>query len=150
MNRQFDPIDLHVAQRLKLRRSLLGFTQDRLAQAVGVSFQMVQKYEKGESRVGASRLMKIAEALDVPVSWFFEGCRPVNLAVAEETPAFDEDVLSRRETTDVLKAYYALPESMRKHVLGMMKGLAGGMSQADDEGDLALVDIDTEPQIDRS
>ena len=133
MNRQSDPIDLHVAQRLKLRRSLMGLTQDRLAQAVGVSFQMVQKYEKGESRVGASRLMKIAEALDVPVSWFFEGFRNPAMAVAEDTPALDDEIFSRRETMDILKAYYGLPETLRKHVLGMVKGLQAGPDGALDE-----------------
>ncbi len=134
MSRQSDPIDLHVAQRLKLRRSLMGFTQDRLAQAVGVSFQMVQKYEKGESRVGASRLMKIAEALDIPVSWFFEGFRNPSMVLAEEAPVLDDEIFSRRETMEILKAYYGLPETLRKHVLGMVKGLQNGPdSSADDD-----------------
>lgn len=112
----------------------MGFTQDRLAQAVGVSFQMVQKYEKGESRVGASRLMKIAEALDIPVSWFFEGFRNPSMVLAEEAPVLDDEIFSRRETMEILKAYYGLPETLRKHVLGMVKGLQNGPdSSADDD-----------------
>lgn len=122
-----DPIDGHVGARLKLRRTMLGWSQEKLGHAIGVSFQMVQKYERGACRVGASRLMKIANALDVPVSWFFEGggnATPLPvLKVAEDKPTLDETVFERKETLDLLKAYYALNETMRKHVLGMIKGL---------------------------
>lgn len=121
-----DPIDGHVGQRLKLRRNMLGWSQERLGTAIGVSFQMVQKYERGSCRVGASRLMKISNALGVPVSWFFEGAGGgalPRLAVAEDKSALDENVLHSKETLDLLKAYYALNDAMRKHVLGMVRGL---------------------------
>ena len=69
-----DPVDLHVGGRIKQRRLLLGWAQTRLARALGITFQQVQKYEQGLNRVSASRLWRIAEALDVPVSFFFDGC----------------------------------------------------------------------------
>lgn len=121
-----DPIDTHVGQRLRLRRTMAGMSQERLGEAIGVSFQMVQKYERGDCRVGASRLMKISNALSVPVSFFFEGFTGIGasmMTVAEEKKALDEKVFQNKETIDLLKAYYALPETVRKHVLGMVKGL---------------------------
>ncbi len=128
MNRVADPIDSHVAQRLRLRRELAGFTQDKLGQAVGVSFQMIQKYENGNSRVGASRLLKIAKVLGVPVAWFFEGFASVGEAapsygMAQPLAELDDSVFQKRETLDLLKAYYGLPESLRKHVLNMVQGM---------------------------
>lgn len=121
-----DPIDTYVGQRLRLRRTMTGMSQERLGDAIGVSFQMVQKYERGDCRVGASRLMKISSALGVPVSFFFDGFQgatPLSLAVAEDKRGFDDKLLHSKETIDLLKAYYALPEAVRKHVLGIVKGL---------------------------
>lgn len=122
-----DPIDTHVGQRLRLRRTMTGLSQEKLGEAIGVSFQMVQKYERGDCRVGASRLMKISDALNVPVSFFFEGfqdARPEGLRlVAEDKNTLDEKIFQNKETIELLKAYYALPEAVRKHVLGMVKGL---------------------------
>jgi transcriptional regulator with XRE-family HTH domain len=121
-----DPIDTHVGQRLRLRRTMTGMSQERLGDAIGVSFQMVQKYERGDCRVGASRLMKISAALGVPVAFFFEqfqGTPPAAMSVAEDKKSLDEKMLHSKETIDLLKAYYALPEAVRKHVLGMIKGL---------------------------
>lgn len=128
MYRRADPIDAHVAQRLRLRRELTGYTQDKLGQAVGVSFQMIQKYENGNSRVGASRLLKIAKVLGVPVAWFFEDfslsaeASPA-LGLAQPKAQLDENLLQKRETLELLKAYYALPETMRKHILTMVQGM---------------------------
>ncbi len=125
-----DPIDVHVGSRIKLRRSLTGTTQGKLADAVGVSFQMVQKYEKGDCRVGASRLVQVARAMQVPVAWFFEGFKAADgqphasgMMVAEDTASIDDNQLHSKETLDLLKAYYALPENVRKHFLNMIKGL---------------------------
>lgn len=131
-----DPIDTHVGQRLRLRRTMAGMSQERLGEAIGVSFQMVQKYERGDCRVGASRLMKISSALSVPVSFFFEGFSgavPAGMSVAEEKKALDDKVFQSKETIDLLKAYYALPESVRKHVLGMVKGLDKETASDDDK-----------------
>ena len=129
MSRRADPIDAHVSQRLRLRRELAGYTQDRLGQAVGVSFQMIQKYENGTSRVGAGRLLKIAKVLEVPVAWFFEGFQPLSgdspaLSMAQPKGFLDESLLQKRETLELLKSYYKLPDAMRKHVLGMVQQMA--------------------------
>lgn len=125
-----DPIDVHVGQRLRLRRTLLGLSQEKVGEAVGVTFQMIQKYEKGACRVGASRLQQLAHVLDAPVAWFFDEfndgrAKRVASLVAEDKAHLSEDVLTQKETINLLKAYYALPEDQRKHVLAMMKGLAG-------------------------
>lgn len=121
-----DPIDITVGQRLRQRRLLVGQTQEQLAESIGVTFQMVQKYEKGSCRVGASRLSQIARALNVPVAYFFDNgqtAKPLS-KVAEDTTHLDDDILSQKETIDLLKAYYALPEAARKGILTMAKGLA--------------------------
>src|SRR5262245_32884555 len=120
--RSHDPIDVHVGQRLKARRQLLGISQDKLGGAVGVSFQQVQKYESGTNRVGASRLMQIAKVLGTSVAYFFDGFsgdKTAKLAVAEDKPKMDESVFTKKETIDLLKAYYALPESVRPQVTKM-------------------------------
>lgn len=126
MRKTMDPIDGHVGQRLRLRRSMLGLSQEKLGEAVGVSFQMIQKYERGDCRVGASRLMKIAQTMQVPVAWFFEGQDVpalAKMALAEDKNVLDESVFQKKETLDLLRAYYALPDAIRRHVLGMVRGL---------------------------
>lgn len=129
VKRMQDPVDTHVGKRLRTRRTMLGLSQEKLGEAVGVTFQMIQKYERGACRVGASRLQQMAHALDVPVSWFFEdygqaaSVQPI-LKVAEDRTALSEDIFTKRETIQLLKAYYSLPEESRKHVLNMVKGLS--------------------------
>lgn len=121
-----DPIDAYAGQRMRMRRGLLGWSQDKLAQAIGVSFQQVQKYENGTNRMGASRLMNVAQVLGVPVAYFFDGFQeggsPMPM-VAEEASTLDDTIFEKKETLDLLKAYYALPEAARKHVIGMLKGM---------------------------
>jgi transcriptional regulator with XRE-family HTH domain len=135
MYRRADPIDAHVAQRLRLRRELAGYTQDKLGQAVGVSFQMIQKYENGMSRVGASRLLKIAKVLGVPVAWFFEDFNAMGeTMLAQPKAQIDESVFQKRETHELLKAYYALPEAMRKHILTMVQGMKTEEASATPKG----------------
>ncbi|MBI1308393.1 MAG: helix-turn-helix domain-containing protein [Proteobacteria bacterium] len=137
MPKHRDPVDLHVGLRLRLRRNMLGLSQDKLGSAIGVSFQMVQKYERGDCRVGASRLMKIAQSLDVPVSWFFEGFAgkdAKSMRVAEDKATLDEGMLHSKETMDLLKAYYTLPEKLRRNVLTMMKTMQDDKNGKDDEG----------------
>ena len=121
-----DPIDVHVGKRLKQRRTLIGLSQEKLADALGITFQQIQKYENGANRVGASRLFQIGRALDVPVSFFFDGYSPNNhLAVAEDTPNLDDDLMTQRETLTLVKAYYSIEnEKVRKKVLDMIKSMA--------------------------
>src|SRR5581483_7170214 len=99
-----DPIDIHVGSRIRLRRKMLGFSQERLGAALGLTFQQVQKYERGTNRAGASRLYELSKILDVPISFFFDDQDPVRApAMAagfaeEEASAYRPDPLKQRET----------------------------------------------------
>jgi len=83
--KQPNPIDVHVGSRLKLRRTMMGMTQEKLGEQLGVTFQQIQKYEKGTNRIGASRLQEISDILGAPVSYFFEEASPLTLPKAENT-----------------------------------------------------------------
>ncbi len=130
------PIDLHVGQRLRQRRCLLGLTQQRLAAAVGIKFQQIQKYESGANRVSASRLWALAQALDTPVSYFFENLPEVRDDDAiplvngaggprNDNGALEPQILSNKETIDLVRAYYHLSEEPRRRLLDLAKTLAG-------------------------
>lgn len=117
-------IDLHVGKRLRRRRRLLGLTQQQLAESVGIRFQQIQKYECGANRVSASRLFELAESLDVPVQYFYEG-----LSQRDESPSetgLSADILSQKETMDLIRAYYRLGERPRKRLLELAKSLEPG------------------------
>jgi len=131
------PIDVHVGSRIRLRRTLLGMSQERLGEALGLTFQQVQKYERGVNRVGASRLFDLARVLDVPISFFFDdmpeviareyGGPTVRRAVgfAEPQEGFDDETLHRRETLELVRAYYRITDpSVRKRVFDLIKSLA--------------------------
>ena len=113
-------IDLHVGKRLRWRRRLLGLTQQDLASQVGVRFQQIQKYECGANRVSASRLFELAESLDVPVQYFYEGLSQRDESDADTLSA---DILSQKETMDLIRAYYRLGERPRKRLLELAKSL---------------------------
>jgi transcriptional regulator with XRE-family HTH domain len=131
------PIDVHVGSRIRLRRTLLGMSQERLGEALGLTFQQVQKYERGANRVGASRLFDLARVLDVPISFFFDDM-PEPLATTYGSPAarralgfaeaqegFGDDTMSRRETLELVRAYYRITDSaVRKRVFELIKSLA--------------------------
>ncbi|WP_306252590.1 helix-turn-helix domain-containing protein [Parvularcula sp. IMCC14364] len=125
------PIDLHVGQRLRQRRCLLGLTQQRLAASVGIKFQQIQKYESGANRVSASRLWALANALETPVSYFFEDLPGVEHHSAEadaprtENGTLAPQILSNKETIDLVRAYYHLSEEPRRRLLDLAKTLAG-------------------------
>ncbi len=98
------PVDVHVGKRIRHRRWLVGMTQQQLAECVGIKFQQIQKYETGANRVSASRLWDIAEALDVPVSFFFEGIENESAAeegAAESVPA---DIMGDKEALDRVRS----------------------------------------------
>ncbi|MEO1040257.1 MAG: helix-turn-helix transcriptional regulator [Pseudomonadota bacterium] len=116
-------IDHHVGKRLRRRRRLLGLTQQQLAQAVGIRFQQVQKYECGANRVSASRLFELAEALDVPVQYFYEGLQGRGESAAPEGEDLAPDILSQKETVDLVRAYYKLNERPRRRLLELAKSL---------------------------
>src|SRR4051812_22598548 len=103
------PIDVRVGGRLRLRRNMLGLSQEKLGEAIGFSFQQVQKYERGVNRIAASRLFELSQVLDVPVSFFFDDTDPLRAPVmggfAEPpTEAFEADPLRKRETLELVRA----------------------------------------------
>jgi len=135
------PIDIHVGSRIRLRRTLLGMSQERLGDALGLTFQQVQKYERGVNRVGASRLFDISRVLDVPISYFFEDMpegmsegpvsgprgRMYGFAEPHQEPfnAGVDDQLTKRETLELVRAYYRITDpAMRKRMFDLMKSLA--------------------------
>ncbi len=127
------PIDVHVGFRVRLRRNLLGMSQEKLGRAIGLTFQQIQKYERGVNRVGASRLFHLSRALDVPVSFFFEDLSPAAAGGGKrrarglsEAPAsaLQPDSLSKRETVELIRAYYQVTDpKLRKRVLDLLKAL---------------------------
>lgn len=117
-----DPTDQHVGQRLRQRRQALGMSQDKLAQAVGVSFQQVQKYENGTNRMGAGRLKQVATALEVPLTYFFDQDHAPLLKVAEDIP-LTEDILGSKESVEVLTGYYSLDSEQRAEVIALIDRL---------------------------
>lgn len=128
-----NPVDVHVGGRVRLRRTLLGMSQEKLGEAIGLTFQQVQKYERGANRIGASRLFDLSRVLDVPVSFFFDDMPD---SVASRSPALtrgptvseqstDPDPLAKRETLELVRAYYRISDPLvRKRLFEMTKALA--------------------------
>ncbi|MDP8916874.1 MAG: helix-turn-helix transcriptional regulator [Pseudomonadota bacterium] len=117
-------IDLHLGKRLRRRRRLLGLTQQQLASAVGVRFQQIQKYECGANRISAARLWELSEALEVPISYFYEGLEDAAVnSAANDAVRRSEQVLARKETLDLVRAYYKLGERPRRRLLDLAKSL---------------------------
>ena len=120
-----DDTDLHVGKRLRRRRRLLGMTQQDLASQVGVRFQQIQKYECGANRVTASRLFDLSRALNVSVQYFFDGFIPADSpeAVANDSDQLEGEILSQKETLELVRAYYRLGERPRRRLLELAKAL---------------------------
>ena len=132
-----DPVDVYVGQRLRQRRTLLGMSQEKLAQTFGVSFQQVQKYERGANRISASRLHLLTQILDVPVTYFFDGLPNhagevpfSSLPASPEAP--ETDRVASRETLELVRAYYRIPShSVRKRLVDLARALG-----RDEDGDV--------------
>jgi transcriptional regulator with XRE-family HTH domain len=130
--KQASPIDVQVGTRVRLRRMLIGMSQERLGEMLGLTFQQVQKYEKGVNRIGAGRLFQVAHILGVPIDYFYEG---VNGSL-EETPGFAEpgagsppvmEFLSSGEGLQLSLAFMKIKDpKVRKRVLDLVKSLADG------------------------
>src|SRR5689334_21165977 len=108
-----NPTDVQVGARLRLRRNMLGLSQERLGEAIGLTFQQVQKYERGANRIGASRLHELSRVLDVPVSFFFDDTDPrrapaVGNCAELPADAFESDPLRKRETIELVRAYFSI------------------------------------------
>ncbi len=115
------PTDVHVGGRVRMRRMLLGMSQTKLGDALGLTFQQIQKNETGINRIGSSRLYQLSHILDVPVAYFFEGLEGDLLA-----ESFN-NVMSKRETLELVKAYYRIPDSaVRDALRKMAKAMAKG------------------------
>jgi transcriptional regulator with XRE-family HTH domain len=126
-----NPVDAHVGSRVRLRRMLLGMSQERLGESMGLTFQQVQKYEKGVNRIGASRLFQISRILDVPVQFFFEeaphigdGTSARGMAEAD-SEAFILEFLNSREGLELNRAFVKIPDAkVRKSVVDLVRALS--------------------------
>ena len=119
-----DEIDIHLGRRLRRRRRLLGLTQQELAHACGVRFQQIQKYECAANRMSAARLWQLAEVLEVPVSYFYEGLTREQRESMEREVNGSESMASK-ETQDLIRAYYQLGERPRRRLLDLAKAMNG-------------------------
>ena len=129
-----DPIDVHVGQRVRKRRVELGMSQEKLGGALGLTFQQVQKYERGANRIGASRLFDLSRVLEVQIAYFFDempddALGPTSRArrglSASTATAYEPDPLAKRETMDLVRAYYRIPDNgVRKRLFELTKSLA--------------------------
>jgi transcriptional regulator with XRE-family HTH domain len=126
------PVDVFVGGRLRSRRLMLGLSQDAVGRAIGISFQQVQKYERGINRMGSSRLYEFSRLLNIPVSYFFDGYDYQELdsvasagGLAEEPDGFEHDTMSSRETLELIRAYYSIrDEKTRKRFVELLKSVA--------------------------
>ncbi len=116
------PVDVHVGKRIRHRRWMVGMTQQQLAEKVGIKFQQIQKYETGMNRVSASRLWDIAEALDVPVSFFFEGID--DEATASTSSTIPGDIMADKEALELVRSYYSIPENQRRRLFELARVLS--------------------------
>jgi transcriptional regulator with XRE-family HTH domain len=111
-----DPIDVHVGGRVRLRRTLLGMSLEDLGEALDLTFQQVQKYERGTNRIGASRLYQLSLIFDVPVEYFFEEL--------EGKGSSSDDVMLKRETLELVRAYYRIRDpKLREALHAMIKAM---------------------------
>lgn len=133
-DRKPDPIDVHVGQKLRQRRMLAGMSQEVLGVSVGLTFQQIQKYERGVNRIGASRLYRLGRILGIPVEYFYTDL-PVltpgaasGFAEAGQTPLQEDsgpgDMLHRRETLDLVRAFYKTDPKQRRKILELIKAMA--------------------------
>ncbi|MDH3595449.1 MAG: helix-turn-helix transcriptional regulator [Rhodospirillales bacterium] len=128
-------VDSHVGGRLRERRILLGLSQTRLGESLDLSFQQIQKYERGIDRISVGRLVHLAHVLEVPITYFFEELiepgfadgsdSPVRAAVSTRADERAEDPMSRRETLELVRAYYQIEQpDLRKHVFALIRSIA--------------------------
>ena len=129
-------VDMHVGKRVRLRRTLLGLSQEQLGDALNITFQQVQKYERGANRISASRLWDISQILDVPISYFFDDMSDDTMrhsprrisrgdTTADEDIEAAKDPMARRETLELVRTYYSITQpKVRKRIAEMVKAIA--------------------------
>lgn len=118
------PVDVHVGKRVRHRRWMVGMTQQQLAGKVGIKFQQIQKYETGMNRISASRLWDIAEALDVQVSFFFEGIDAQVDANGPDKTGIPGDILADKEALELIRSYYQIPEGQRRRLFELARAIS--------------------------
>ena len=130
--KQPNPIDIHVGSRVRLRRMMLSMSQEKLGEHLGITFQQIQKYEKGTNRIGASRLQHIARVLTVPVAFFFEdapatpGSEPPAGMAEENSSSYVVDFLSSSEGIQLNKAFIRIKDAkLRRRVIDLVRSMAG-------------------------
>jgi transcriptional regulator with XRE-family HTH domain len=126
-----NPTDKHVGSRVRMRRMMLGMSQEKLGDALGLTFQQVQKYEKGTNRIGASRLQQISHILQVPVSFFFEGAPSTHASGKSEgmgeapSPAYVSDFLATSDGLALTKAFMRIDDSkLRRRIVDLVEQIA--------------------------
>ncbi len=134
------PVDVHVGARLRVRRTLLGMSQTTLGEAIGLTFQQVQKYENGTNRISASRLFALSGVLDVTVEYFFDDM-PAAVAAsspaqgggrAKKPPSYEPDSMAKRETLGLVRTYYEIKDAeVRKRLRELTKALGAAASRSD-------------------
>ena len=135
------PVDVHVGARLRVRRTLLGMSQTTLGDAIGLTFQQMQKYENGKNRISASRLYDLARVLDVPIQHFFDDM-PAAVAArspakkkrgrAKEPPSYEPDPMAKRETLEFVRAYYKITDpQIRKRLYELTMAAGAAASRSD-------------------
>lgn len=131
-------IDENVGSKLRQRRSLMGLSQEKLAEQVGLTFQQIQKYENGTNRVSASRLFEFSQVLDIPVGFFFEQGANESAQAAgfgeDEQESFEgpDDVLHRKETLELIRVYYSIRDpKIRKDLFKLVKSMAENLKNQD-------------------
>ncbi len=141
-----NPIDVHVGSRIRLRRAILGLSQEKLAEELGITFQQVQKYERGLNRVGASRLWHLARVLGVSVNFFYDNfdedtqekmsvfSSPTMLSFAEDpAPIYERDILSRKDVLELVRHYIRINDpKIAKNVLDLVKSISSESSDKED------------------
>jgi len=127
-----NPIDKHVGSRVRMRRMMLSMSQEKLGDALGLTFQQVQKYEKGTNRIGASRLQQIAQILQVPVAFFFEGAPELSPTPAPDgmneapSPTYVSDFLATSDGLALTKAFMRIPDAkLRRRIVDLVEHIAG-------------------------
>ena len=126
-----NPTDKHVGSRVRMRRMMLGMSQEKLGDALGLTFQQVQKYEKGTNRIGASRLQQISHILQVPVSFFFEGAPSAHTSAKSDgmgeapSPAYVSDFLATSDGLALTKAFMRIDDSkLRRRIVDLVEQIA--------------------------
>ncbi len=133
--RGHDPVDIHVGSRVRLRRTLLGMSQEKLGRAVSLTFQQIQKYERGSNRIGSSRLFQFSKVLQVPVSFFFDDMpdavagRTRGLREPAQEP-FETGNFTKRETLELVRAYYKISDvATRRRIFDLVKAVGQTQSK---------------------